>query len=261
MEYIFPTAVLAPKRQWSLVQVLFDGGASEENPSGSSLAIGRWDGRPVLAMRWNGSKISPLGNPQSRGLPTWFIVPDQHWKQILETEHYRFSDDKINFALDFLELRRVYFLNRCPNPACRDYQRLVLHSYPTNEAGATLDKLNKDELNFYHIICDHFWRPTQNDKANLSDLLVAARESDRRGPGVTLAARLLDDGTVVTCQHGLKAGAVAPSKPQDFKTLEMQLDNNAKLTAEQKSAFYEKLKENRTASIFLPAGTSAFMAL
>jgi hypothetical protein len=26
-------------------------------------------------MRWNGSEDNPLGNPQSRGIPTWFIIP------------------------------------------------------------------------------------------------------------------------------------------------------------------------------------------
>ena len=38
----------------------------------------------MLAMRWNGNKENPLGNPQSRGLSTWFIVPinigDRSWK-------------------------------------------------------------------------------------------------------------------------------------------------------------------------------------
>ena len=30
-----------------------------------------------LGIRWNGEPSSPLGNPQSRGIPTWFIVPDE----------------------------------------------------------------------------------------------------------------------------------------------------------------------------------------
>src|SRR5882672_4217503 len=96
MGYIKASDVHAPKRFWSLIHVIFDGG-----PGGSSLAIGRWENKPVLAMRWNGTEDNPLGNPQSRGLPTWFIVPDQHWKQILETEQYNFSVQKITFARDF----------------------------------------------------------------------------------------------------------------------------------------------------------------
>ena len=67
----------------------------------------------MLAMRWNGSPKNRLGNPQSRGLPAWFIVPDQHVRRILETEQYGFPEAKLKFARDFLELRRVYFLTHC----------------------------------------------------------------------------------------------------------------------------------------------------
>lgn len=185
--YIRPADVHAPRRRWSLVCVLFDGGPSDpdnsaedhRNPSPNSLAIGRWDNEPVLAMRWNGNEANPLGNPQSRGLPTWFIVPEQHWKQILETEHYKFSGDKINFARDFLEFRKVYFLTRCPNPVCRDYQQLVLHEYRTNELATTLEKLKRDELKFYHIICDHSWKPSAQDKDGLAAMLRAAWDNYR----------------------------------------------------------------------------------
>jgi hypothetical protein len=177
--YVRPSDVHAPKRHWSLVAVLFDGGPSDlenetknqGNSSPSSLAIGRWDNEPVLAMRWNGNEASPLGNPQSRGLPTWFIIPEQHWKQILETEHYKFSGDKINFARDLLRSTKVYFLNRCPNPACREYQQLVLHTYRTNEIPTILNKLKQHELRFYHIICDHFWIPDTQDESSLTAML------------------------------------------------------------------------------------------
>jgi hypothetical protein len=133
-------------------------------------------------MRWNGGKDNPLGNPQSRGLPTWFIVPEQHWNQILKA--YNFSDDKNNFALNFLKSKRLYFLNHCPNPDCRDYRNLVLHEYRVNELGAILDKLERDELKFYHIICDEFWNPSPQDKANLAAMLKAAWDNYRNGPSM-----------------------------------------------------------------------------
>jgi hypothetical protein len=183
--YVKPSDVHSPKRHWSLVHVLFDGGADQpegvDRPETSchSLAIGLWDSEPVLAMRWNGGKESPLGNPQSRGLPTWFIVPEQHWEQILEA--YRFSDDKINFARNFLESKLVYFLNHCPYSECRDYRKLVLHQYRTNELGAILDKLERDELKFYHIICDKFWKPSPQEKADLTAVLQPAWDNYRRG--------------------------------------------------------------------------------
>lgn len=177
-----PSDVHSPKRLWSLVHVLFDGGVGRpDNPSGSSLAIGLWDSKPVLAMRWNGNEDNPIGNPQSRGLPTWFVVPEQHWKQILEIEHYGFSDNRINFAREFLESKRVYFFNHCPNPECQDYQKLVLHGYRTNDLGVTLEELNRDELKFYHIICDGWWKPSPQEKTHLAAVLQTAWDSYRRG--------------------------------------------------------------------------------
>jgi hypothetical protein len=183
--YIKPSDVHSPKRHWSLIAVLFDGGEDrpkkEDRPETSchSIAIGLWDSAPALAMRWNGNKDNPLGNPQSRGLPTWFIVPEQHWKQILES--FKFSDAKIDFALNFLNSKLVYFSSHCPNPACRDYQKPALHQYRANELGTTLDKLERNELQFYHIICDGFWKPSPEEKNDLAGVLQTAWDNYRRG--------------------------------------------------------------------------------
>ncbi len=75
MSYIKPSDVLSPKGVISDLRVLRDGG---EN--GWSLAEMKWDGSPVLAMRWNGGSNNgypSIGNPQSRGIPTWFVLPDE----------------------------------------------------------------------------------------------------------------------------------------------------------------------------------------
>jgi hypothetical protein len=56
------------------LNIIFDGGESSY-----SVAKLRWDGDPAVAVRWNGGDSAPfqgLGNPQSRGIPTWFILPD-----------------------------------------------------------------------------------------------------------------------------------------------------------------------------------------
>lgn len=79
LDYIPPREVISPKRQWALINVLYD-----EGEYGVAVALGRWEGEPVLAMRWNGGTKNPIGNPQSRGLPTWFIVPSQFREPILK---------------------------------------------------------------------------------------------------------------------------------------------------------------------------------
>jgi hypothetical protein len=91
MSYIAPNAVTSPRRHLTLVAVL-DDGRTDESPTGEenvSVALCRWrnsDGaeEPILGIRWNGSDTSPLGNPQSRGLPTWFVIPAHLRRSILE---------------------------------------------------------------------------------------------------------------------------------------------------------------------------------
>ena len=75
--YIRPEHVTSPKTYWHLIRVLYDGGFG-----GWSAAEGQWGIRGqrgnVLAIRWNGGPDrSNIGTPQSRGLPVWFIVPDE----------------------------------------------------------------------------------------------------------------------------------------------------------------------------------------
>ena len=75
MSYTNPRIVLSPKGSIKNLNVLHDGG---EN--GWSLAEMTWDGSDVLAMRWNGGSNNgnpSIGNPQSRGVPTWFVLPDE----------------------------------------------------------------------------------------------------------------------------------------------------------------------------------------
>lgn len=43
-------------------------------PETMAIALGMWDGTPVIALRWNGTDERPIGHPQSRGLATWFVV-------------------------------------------------------------------------------------------------------------------------------------------------------------------------------------------
>lgn len=74
MSYIKPKNVESPKSHWLLKKILYDGGEFKW-----SAAEGQWKGdsgwEDRLALRWNGGRGGEKGNPQSRGYPTWFIVP------------------------------------------------------------------------------------------------------------------------------------------------------------------------------------------
>ena len=77
MAYVDPKSVVSPKSRWKLIEILRNGEDSKNGDNDATLAIGEWDGERCFAVRWNGTAMDPtgVGNPQSRGLPTWFIVP------------------------------------------------------------------------------------------------------------------------------------------------------------------------------------------
>lgn len=69
MSYVAPGDVVSPKARLQLVKVVIDDG-----PGDVAYALANWDRNPCLVFRWNGSDEQPLGNPQSRGLPTWVVL-------------------------------------------------------------------------------------------------------------------------------------------------------------------------------------------
>lgn len=78
-------SVLSPKDCISNVKPLYDGGA---NPGEFSVAIVDWNGDSCIGVRWNitereidddekiNGKKTCVGEPNSRGYPTWFILPN-----------------------------------------------------------------------------------------------------------------------------------------------------------------------------------------
>ena len=99
--HIEPQEVVSPKRRWVTVEIL-----SDEGERKSALALGKWDGKPALGLRWNGDKDNRIGNPQSRGLATWFIVPKRYNRAILESPGLHqdtLNQDKLNFAVRSLK--------------------------------------------------------------------------------------------------------------------------------------------------------------
>jgi hypothetical protein len=97
-DYIKPDKVISPKAHWQLIDVLEP--ASKEN---IAVAIGRWDGEICLGLRWNGHADNIIGNPQSRGLPTWFILTEPYTKMILGGIEKPGNKEKIQMARTLLK--------------------------------------------------------------------------------------------------------------------------------------------------------------
>lgn len=93
--YIDPRTVRSPKLYINNLRLMYDGGEG-----GFSLAELIWDGEPRLGIRWNGDGEGNIGSPQSRGIPTWFILPPEietviksHIMSKTDTDEIRYKKD------------------------------------------------------------------------------------------------------------------------------------------------------------------------
>jgi hypothetical protein len=75
---IAPEDATSPKRNWSIIKILDKG--EEES---MAVALGKWNGVPVIGLRWNGTAENPIGNPQSRGLATWFVLEQGRYTEAI----------------------------------------------------------------------------------------------------------------------------------------------------------------------------------
>ncbi len=91
-KYHDPSTVLSPQNRVDEVTTIFDGGI---NNGAFSIAKVIWEGQATIAIRWNltdgewddqdkiaGNKIC-IGEPNSRGYATWFILPNPFLQAML----------------------------------------------------------------------------------------------------------------------------------------------------------------------------------
>ena len=79
VSYIKPRAVKSPKNRWHLFEVVLD-----RKEGKCAYALGEWDGERRIGFRWNGTKENKIGNPQSRGLPTWTILDEKLYEAVID---------------------------------------------------------------------------------------------------------------------------------------------------------------------------------
>ncbi|MBP32417.1 hypothetical protein [Methylobacterium sp.] len=108
MAHIPPRAVISPKRVWHLFDVLIEG-----EPGHGAYALGTWDGERRLAFRWNGTDDNPLGNPQSRGLPTWTMLDKSMHEAVIDI----LPKDKQAIACTYLGVKGPIVLDVSYHPS------------------------------------------------------------------------------------------------------------------------------------------------
>lgn len=161
MAYIEPGRVISPKSHWHLFDVVLDRKEGE-----GAYALGTWDGERMVGFRWNGTGAAPIGNPQSRGLPTWTMLDPALYGAVVAL----LAPEKQVLAKRFLDLRtpaewqairasaREFHLGRVANIASEtptvpviDAPMLVLHVIPfsavdTRQTVVPVDLLKRPEL-------------------------------------------------------------------------------------------------------------------
>lgn len=96
MSYIEPQDVKSPKSHWYLFEVVLDRG-----PGNCAYALGEWDGKRRVGFRWNGTDNNKIGNPQSRGLPTWTMLDEDLHEAVIAM----LQPEKQDIARGFLGIR------------------------------------------------------------------------------------------------------------------------------------------------------------
>lgn len=85
MPYIEPATVISPRTLIREVEIVYDSHRDSGNEESWSVAKLIWDGAPAVGIRWNGDPGGKgIGTPQAFGQPTWFLVPPELERKILE---------------------------------------------------------------------------------------------------------------------------------------------------------------------------------
>ena len=99
-QYPDPSKVLSPKWAVKSVRVIEDQGVNRH-----SVARLMYEDKSIIACRWNGGEGEPHGHPNSRGIPTWFVLPDSIAKDVLSGIVSRArQNQKINREIDRLKI-------------------------------------------------------------------------------------------------------------------------------------------------------------
>lgn len=120
-----PQSVTSPQDRWRLIGVLYDDG-----PSKAAIAFGEWEGRPAIGMRWNGSDRpgDSLGNPQSSGQATWFILPSFVAAQVVAALVGRLKGGDQRVSASVLQKAATQFAKWLESDDCAASSRVYLVS-------------------------------------------------------------------------------------------------------------------------------------
>ncbi|WP_369715679.1 hypothetical protein [Leptotrichia alba] len=101
MMYIRPEDVLSPRDKVKNLEIIINNDKEDY-----SIALLEYNGTECVGVRWNttNEEKDNIGTPQSRGIPTWFILP----KEIAEVYLEKFLKEKEKKENDLKNRIKLY---------------------------------------------------------------------------------------------------------------------------------------------------------
>jgi len=126
-----PEKVTSPRSSWQLVNVIWSGPDSEPpNKTIWSMAMGYYDGDPVLTIRWDGETDEHKGMPISTGHPVWFVLPGELYEMLMKTVYV--PEEKRAYIKKFLGLGEMDVANMTQVDKCKRIMALLIAEAQTN---------------------------------------------------------------------------------------------------------------------------------
>ena len=99
--YIIPEDVLSPRDKVKNLEIII-----KNDKEDYSIALLEYNGTECVGVRWNttNEEKDNIGTPQSRGIPTWFILP----KEIAEVYLEKFLKEKEKKENDLKNRIKLY---------------------------------------------------------------------------------------------------------------------------------------------------------
>jgi hypothetical protein len=139
--YKLPQDVISPKTAISHIRVLED-----KEKDSYSIAKLKFHNVWSIACRWNGSKKDPAGHPNSRGIPTWFIIPKEIKEDIISGVIRRAQKEK-PYIYEELKLIHRWFDLQENNEDGTSISILPLRKITSRtDANVLVEMIKEDEL-------------------------------------------------------------------------------------------------------------------
>jgi hypothetical protein len=97
----------------------------------------------MLACRWNGGATEPVGHPNSRGLPTWFLIPNEMREDIMEGVIRRAMAERPSIFKELELIRHEFPITQFSGTHISIYP--IVNNLTLSDANLLVELISRDE--------------------------------------------------------------------------------------------------------------------